>query len=358
MEGRTVVIVGATGSIGTQTIDVLKRLRNFRLVGITYHRNEELAMRIKRENPGVRVVSTANGTEEFEEMMRKLKPDITVLAASGFAGLELALKSIPYTKRLALANKESLVCGGRILKREIERFGVELVPIDSEHSAIFQLIEDGIVRIALTASGGALRDWPLEKLSEAKPSDVLKHPVWSMGKRITVDSATMFNKALEVLEAMELFDLERKDIDVYVHREGMVHGMVFLRDGTVKLNAFKADMRIPIAYSLTYPERIFEYGEFPDFSKLTFEELSKDRYPVFFLIDDIWNSYSLRTAFNAADEVAVKAFLEERIKFTDIHKVIERVLERVEDEEPESFEDLKEIDEKARRLACEEIGYC
>ena len=358
MEGRTVVIVGATGSIGTQTLDVLKKLKSFKLVGITYHRNEELAMRIKKENPDVRVVSTAEGTQEFEEMMHELKPDITVLAASGFAGLELALKAIPHTRRLALANKESLVCGGKVLKREMEKFGVELVPIDSEHSAIFQLIEERIVRIALTASGGALRDWPLEKLPEAKPSDVLKHPVWSMGKRITVDSATMFNKALEVLEAMELFDLERKDIDVYVHREGMVHGMVFLRDGTVKLNVFKADMRIPIAYSLTYPDRLFEYGEFPDFSKLTFEEVSRERYPVFFLIDEIWNSYSLRTAFNAADEVAVEAFLKGKIKFTDIHRVIEKVLEKVEDEEPKSFEELKEIDEKARRLACEETGCC
>jgi 1-deoxy-D-xylulose-5-phosphate reductoisomerase len=358
MDEKTVVIIGATGSIGTQALDVLKKLGKFKLVGFTYHRNRELAEEIKSEYPEAEMVSTIYGNDEFVEMMERLKPDIAVAAAPGFSGFELAYLSIPYIKRLALANKESLVCGGKILKELLKKYNVELVPIDSEHSAVFQLMEKEISRIAITASGGALRDWPLEELNEAKPSDVLKHPVWSMGKRITVDSATMVNKALEVLEAMELFEIERERVDVYIHREGLIHGMVFLKDGTVKIHASKADMRIPIAYSLTYPERILFYESHPEFSRLTFEKPQRERYPLFFLVDHIKDSYALRTAFNAADEIAVDGFLRGKIKYTDIFRVVEKVLERIDEKDIRSFEDLKVIDEKARRLACEEIRYC
>ncbi len=358
MEKKTVLIIGATGSIGTQSIDVLKKLDGFKLVGFTYHSNSDLAMKIKSEFPDVEMLSTRTELDEFEDFISHLRPDITIVAAPGFAGFELAYRAIPYTRRLSLANKESLVCGGKFLKERLKSNDVELVPIDSEHSAVFQLIEDEIERIVITASGGALRDWPIEKLRFAKPSDVLKHPVWSMGKKITVDSATMFNKALEVMEAMELFDIPFEKIDVYVHREGVVHGMVFLKDGTVKIHASVADMRIPIALSLTYPERSYEFPKFPNFSSLTFEKLSRERYPLFFLVDSVKDSYSLKTAFNAADEIAVQAFLNEKIGFMDIPKVVERVLEKIDVEEAESVEELKKADEEARRLACEITKSC
>ena len=358
MERRTVLIIGATGSIGMQSVDVLKRLSGFELVGFTYHSNLDLAVKIKSEFPSAKMLSTKTELEKFEEFVSDLKPDIVIAAAPGFAGFELAYRAIPYTRRLALANKESLVCGGKFLKERLEDNKTELIPIDSEHSAIFQLMEKGVEKIAITASGGALRDWPIEHLKHAKPSDVLKHPVWSMGKKITVDSATMFNKALEVMEAMELFDLPFEKIDVYVHREGVVHGMVFLKDGTVKVHTSVADMRIPIALSLTYPERSYEFPKFPEFSSLSFEKLSRERYPIFFLVESVKDSYSLRTAFNAADEVAVQAFLEEKIGFTDIPKVVERVLREIDGKEAESVEDLKAVDRESRRLACEITRSC
>ncbi len=358
MGEKTVVIVGATGSIGTQTIDVLKSLSGYKLVGFTYHENLKLAEEISKDFPEAEFLSTKTDLDRFEEMMEKLQPDITVAAAPGFAGFKLAYVAIPYTKRLALANKESLVCGGKVLKNQLRKFGVELIPVDSEHSAVFQLVERGIEKVAITASGGALRDWPVERLKEASPSDVLRHPVWSMGKKITVDSATMVNKALEVLEAMELFELPMEKIDVYIHREGVIHGMVFLKDGTVKIHASVADMRIPIAYSLTYPERFYRNPEFPKFSSLTFERPSEERYPLFFLVNYIKDSYALRTAFNAADEVAVAAFLMGKISYTQIFKVVEAVLKSLESEKAESFEDLSAVNEEARRLACEITRYC
>ena len=360
MAERTVVIVGATGSIGGQTLDVLRKLKGFELVGFTYHRNESKAIEIKKIFPRARAVSTVDSLKRAVELVEELRPDVTVVAIPGFSGFEVSYHIIPFTKRLALANKESLVCGGRFIKERAKDSETEIIPIDSEHSATFQLLqgERTVEKIAITASGGALRDYPLEKLKNAKPEDVLKHPVWKMGAKVTVDSATMVNKALEVLEAMELFSLKREQVEVFVHREGKIHAMVFLKDGTVKIHASVPDMRIPIAYSLTYPERTYENPDFPDLSLLRFERPQRERYPLFFLVDEIHNSYALRTAYNAADEVAVEAFLEGKIKFTDIHKVVEKTLNRIDSAEPSSPEELKEIDKKSRRIAEEVIGCC
>ncbi len=351
MVERTVVIVGATGSIGRQTVEVLKKLKGYRLVGFTYHSNISLANIIKKDFPEAEMVSTKEGYEGVFQLVEKLKPDTVVLAVPGFSGFEICLGVIPHTKRIALANKESLVCGGKFIKTLTKEHDVEIVPIDSEHSAIFQIIEDDPVKVVLTASGGALRDWPVEKLKHATIDDVLKHPVWSMGVKVTVDSATMVNKALEVLEAMELFSLSREQIEVLLHREGKVHGMVYLKDGTVKIHASLPDMRIPIAYSLTYPERTFEYRNYPEIFELKFEKPDRSRYPLFYLVDDIYSSYSLRTVYNSADEVAVQAFSEGRIGFTDIFKVVEKTLEKMNVEEVNSHEELKMIHERAKIVA-------
>ena len=355
MEEKTVVILGATGSIGTQTLDVLKKLKGFKLVGFTYHKNEELAEKIAKEFPGTAFVSTVEGLQAVEKFLESTRPDIVVLAVPGFSGFLLSMMTVSYTKRLALANKESMVCGGRFLKEKAKREGVEIIPVDSEHSAVFQLMEEGIVKIAITASGGALRDWKLEDLEKAKPEDVLKHPVWSMGSRITVDSATMVNKAFEVLEAMELFDLRRDQIDVYIHRQGLVHGMVFLKDGTVKVHVSKPDMRIPIALAMTYPERLYEHLEFPDLETLSFERPDREKYPLFFLVDEIYDSYAKRTAFNASDELAVQAFLDSRIGYLEIFRVVEGVVKRFDGSSVRDVQDLVEIDKAARRMAWEKI---
>ena len=355
MEEKSVVIVGATGSIGTQTIEVLQKLKGFKLLGFTYHKNEKKSREILKVFPQAKAFSTRDGFESFFNFVEYAGPDITVLAIPGFEGFKVAMKIIPFTKRLALANKESLVCGGKFIKEEIRKHGIELIPIDSEHSAIFQLMEEDVEKIAITASGGALRDVPLSELWKAKPKDVLKHPVWNMGARITVDSATMVNKAFEVLEAMELFSLNRDQIDVFVHKSSIVHGMVFLKDGTVKIHAAIPDMRVPIAYSLTYPKRLYEYKEYPEFSVLEFKEVEKERYPLFFLVDDIHSSYALRTAFNAADEVAVDAFLKGRISYKGLVETVEKVVEKMKESEAKSPEELEKIDRMARILAEEVI---
>jgi len=355
MEEKSVVIVGATGSIGTQTVEVLKKLKGFKLLGFTYHKNEKKAKDILRLFPQAKAFSTQKGFESFFNFVEHIKPDIAVLAIPGFEGFKVAMKLIPVVKRLALANKESLVCGGKFIKEKIKESGTELIPVDSEHSAIFQLIEEDVEKIAITASGGALRDIPINELWSAKPEDVLKHPVWNMGARITVDSATMVNKAFEVLEAMELFSLKRDQIEVFVHKSSIVHGMVFLKDGTVKIHAAIPDMRVPIAYSLTYPERVYEYKEYPKFSILEFKKVERRRYPLFFLVDDIYSSYALRTAFNAADEVAVDAFLNGRISYKNLVKTVEKVVGKMKKSTVKTVEELEEIDREARALAEEVI---
>ncbi|PLV56991.1 1-deoxy-D-xylulose-5-phosphate reductoisomerase [Thermotoga sp. SG1] len=363
MEERTLVILGATGSIGTQTLDVLRKIEGIRLVGISFHTNVELAKKIVKEFQVENVAVTGDvsfecnakvwkGPHSLEDMMEALKPDITMVAVSGFSGLRAVLAALEHSRRVCLANKESLVCGGFLVKKKLEEKSVELIPVDSEHSAIFQVIEPGVQKIVLTASGGALRDWDPEKIETATPADVLKHPVWSMGTRITVDSATMVNKAFEVLEAMELFDLPFEKIDVKIHREGLVHGVVILPDGNVKMVISPPDMRIPISYSLLYPERA-ALGSFSlETMKLSFEPVDPKRYPTFFLLNQIKNSYALRTAFNAADEVAVDAFLKGKIKFGGIHRIIERTLERIDGyPEPENLEEVEQIHAEARKTA-------
>ncbi len=350
MAERTVVIIGATGSIGTQTLDVLKRLKDFKLVGFTYHTNGELAERIAKEFNVKDFVSTFEDPEEAVRLVENKKPDITLVAVPGFVSLRITLGVIPNTKRIALASKEALVCGGWLVRERLKKFKTELVPVDSEHSAIFRIFDENVTRIALTASGGALRDWNVEDIKDATIDDVLSHPVWRMGKRVTVDSATMVNKVFEVFEAMEIFDLSRDAIDVFMHREGIVHGMVYLKDGTVKMNAFKADMRIPIAYSLTHPDVVLDFQE-PKLSILTFEDVDLERYPLFSKSFEIHDSYALRTAFNAADEVAVEAFLKGKIKFWDIVEIVERTLSMFEKGEPRDLKDLEEIDERAREIA-------
>ena len=360
MEKKTVVILGATGSIGSQALDVLKKLKGYKLIGFSFHKNVRKAESISKEFKVENILITSNISFEMEyvkiyrnldDLLGKLMPDITLIAVPGFAGLEITIKAIQVSKRVALANKESLVCGGFLIKKALKDYSAELIPVDSEHSAIFQIFDRGVEKIILTASGGALRDWKLEDIEKAKVEDVLKHPVWNMGKKITVDSATMVNKAFEVLEAMELFDLNFSKIDVKIHKEGLVHGVIFLKDGTVKMLLSNPDMRIPIAYSLTYPNRIIQFPP-PDIKNvnLLFEDPDPLRYPSFFLVKEIHTSYAKRTAYNAADEEAVEAFLEGRIKLIHISKVLEEAVKNIEGD-PRDLKDLKEIHEESKKIA-------
>ncbi|PLV58368.1 1-deoxy-D-xylulose-5-phosphate reductoisomerase [Thermotoga sp. KOL6] len=366
MEERTLVILGATGSIGTQTLDVLRKTSGIRLVGISFHRNVELAKRIVEEFQVENVAVTGDvrvesdfakkiwkGHDSIGEMLESLKPDITMVAVSGFSGLRAVLFSIRYSRRVCLANKESLVCGGFLVRRSLKKTNTELIPVDSEHNAIFQILESDVQKIILTASGGALRDWNVEDMESATPEDVLKHPVWKMGARITVDSATMVNKTFEVLEAMELFDLPFEKVDVKIHREGLVHGVVILPDGNVKIVISPPDMRIPISYSLFYPKRAnLETFAVEEISTLSFEDPDPRKYPVLSLLPRIKDSYALRTVFNAADEVAVNAFLKGKIRFGGIYRVIEKTLEEFTSfSEPKNLEEIEQIHEEAQKTA-------
>ncbi|MEJ5228993.1 MAG: 1-deoxy-D-xylulose-5-phosphate reductoisomerase [Pseudothermotoga sp.] len=356
MEKTTVVILGITGSIGVQAVEVINRIGGYEILAGTYRSNEKMANQLSSNFNIRRLLKMQDNYEEIFEELEKLKPQMTIVAVPGFVSLPLTLKAIDLSSRVLLASKEALVCGGWLVRKALAERSTQLLPIDSEHSALMQLYEESVQKVLLTSSGGALRDWKLEMLEKAKPEDVLKHPVWQMGKRITVDSATMVNKGFEVLEAYELFGIEVSKIQVLIHKEGIVHAAVFLKDGTVKMHLGFADMRVPIAYALTYPGREYAKLEWPDLSKigLSFYEVDQKRYPAFHIAYEIWKNYAKRTAYNAADEIAVEWFLKEKISFTDIPKVIERVVDRI-DGQARDLKDLIDIDECARKMTLEVI---
>ncbi|MGB9614592.1 MAG: 1-deoxy-D-xylulose-5-phosphate reductoisomerase [Fervidobacterium sp.] len=363
MEKKTVVILGATGSIGTQSVDVISKLKNFKIVGISFGKNWKLAEDIiKKFNikfyHGSVELSVGKGLNTISELLEKTLPDIVISAIPGFDGVRATIEAIKYTKRIALATKEAMVCAGPFVKSIAKERNVEIIPVDSEHSAIFQLYEPYIDHIVITASGGAVRDIPLEKIPYLKPTDVLKHPTWSMGNRITVDSATMVNKFFEVVEAHELFELTYDKIEVFINPSSFVHGIVFLKDGTIKIHAGKPDMRVPIAYSLTYPSReylsyVSRVEEF-DMRLLTVE---KSRYPLFFFGLEIIKNGGLaeRIAFNSADELAVQYFLENHIEFGKIERIVKTTVEIINkrDFKINSLEDIYEADKLARQIAKE-----
>ncbi|MDI3472586.1 MAG: 1-deoxy-D-xylulose-5-phosphate reductoisomerase [Thermotogaceae bacterium] len=373
-----IALLGATGSIGTQTLDVLKKNQMLdKVVLLSAYRNLDALNRISAICPNATLclmdehlplkenVELYSGFEGLVEALEKLKPDLTIVAVSGAAGFKIALESIKNTtRRVCLATKEALVIGGKFVKQELKERGIELLPIDSEHSALFQLLLNenvgSVNKIILTASGGALRDYPLEKFDSVSAKDVLKHPVWNMGRRITVDSATMVNKAFEVIEAHHLFDVEIDKITAMIHREGLIHSMVEFVDGSIKLHVGYPDMRIPISYSIFFPNRMkFDADLHIDFKlleKLHLEEPSPERYPAFFMVYDLFKMPSSGwIVYNASDEVAVQKFLDGKIKFTDIFKLISKTIERFDHFEPETPEEVVSIDLQARKMAEEEV---
>lgn len=379
---QRIALLGATGSIGKQTVDVLKRSNMLdRVVALSANSNVDALLEISKLCPNASLCiaddnsyaelkrmsnkKVYGGIEGIKDMLSDQEPDLTVVSVSGAAGFLITIASIQNTtKRICLATKEALVIGGKFVKERLKKYSIELLPIDSEHSAIFQLLlgekNSSIKRLVLTASGGALRDHPIEKFDEVRINDVLKHPVWSMGKRITIDSATMVNKAFEVVEAHHLFELEKERIDVTIHREGLVHSLVEFVDGSIKLHAGYPDMRIPISYSIFFPDRMeFEndrHIEIGLLKNLTFEPPDPKRYPAFFMIHDLFEMPSSAwIVYNAADEVAVQKFLEGKIRFTDISRLISSVVERFDHFEPKEPNEVMLIDQKARKLAEEEV---
>jgi len=365
-----VAILGSTGSIGCATLQVLGRQRDrFRVAALTAHSNGELLQRQAAEwkpgyvglvNSGKRDAGNGKGPECLIEAVTRPDVQIVVNGIVGAAGLEATLAALAAGKRVALANKETLVMAGELVTRTAREGGGEIVPVDSEHSAVLQCItgrrSGELARLILTASGGPFRTGSAERVAAATVEEALRHPTWKMGKKITVDSATLVNKALEVIEARFLFDVPYDAVDVVVHPQSVVHAFVEFVDGSVLAQVGFPTMELPILYALTHPERVPDTGprRFDPVAAgaLTFEPLVKERYPAYGLGRVAAAAGGTApTVFNAANEVAVQLFLDGKIPFGRIAATIERALARHDASDAGSLAAVLAADAEARRLA-------
>jgi 1-deoxy-D-xylulose-5-phosphate reductoisomerase len=378
---RSVAILGATGSIGTSAIDVIERHpQRYRVHALTAQKNvdalADLALRVAPQvvvigepslEASLRAALRARGVTARAAAGRQALIDVaqtpeadTVLAAIvGAAGLMPTLAAAAAGKRLLLANKETIVCAGALLMAAVKQGGGVLLPVDSEHSAIHQCLagvresERASARLVLTASGGPFRR--RADLSDVTPDEACAHPNWVMGRKISVDSATLMNKGLEVIEANWLFGMPSDRIDVVIHPQSVVHSMVEFPDGSVLAQLGTPDMRTPLAYALAWPERVTSGARRLDFARLadlTFEAPDRERFPCLgFAYDALRHGRGASAVLNAANEVAVEAFLDGRLRFTEIATTIERVLSAYDPPAPAAVDDVLEIDRRARELA-------
>ncbi|MPZ22008.1 MAG: 1-deoxy-D-xylulose-5-phosphate reductoisomerase [Dehalococcoidia bacterium] len=368
-----VAVLGSTGSIGRQTLDVISSFpERFRVVAISARSSRDVfSSQVHRFEPKLISLDERSGLH-FPEARRAspeeiaVHPDVDILvvATTGKAGLAPALAALRAGKPVALANKETLVMAGALLTEAARQSGASLRPIDSEHSAIWQCLwgEDHarIGKLILTASGGAFRDLPPEQLQHVTPGQALAHPTWNMGPKITVDSATLFNKGLEVIEARWLFDLPLDQIEVVQHRESIVHSLVEFTDGSVKAQLGVPDMRLPILLSLTYPDRSTTPQtpalDLAALGALHFGRIDRDRYPLLGIaIEAGRRGGTYPAALAAADETAVHHFLAGRISFVDIAQIVEQVLEKHESVSDPSLDQIIAADEWARKAAEETL---
>jgi len=382
---KTLTILGSTGSIGVSTLDVVGRHpEQYRVHALVAGRNVDLlAQQILRFRP--KVVATATeadrkslivrlkdsslapedrpellwGPEARVEVATECDVDFVMSAIVGVAGLEATYEAITHGKRVGLANKEVLVASGKLVIDAARKAGTELIPVDSEHNGAHQCLRAGqraeVSRLILTASGGPFRETPLEKLARVTPAEALNHPTWKMGQRITIDSATLMNKGFEVIEACWLFDFSADEVDVVIHPQSTVHAMVEYSDGSVIAQISATDMRMPIQYALTYPAR--ESAPVPrlDWTEArswSFSAPDFEKFPALRLAYQAQRQGGSATCtLNAADEIAVEAFLAGTIAFPDIPTVVEETLERVPGHEPASVREVLEIDELSRSVA-------
>ncbi len=372
---RRVLLLGATGSIGRQTLDVLKRHPDeFELAGISAGHNEEALHEIAGEFDGIQAASVLEGNESrwtvplftgpdhVQKLMDAVDYDILVNAVVGFAGLAPTLRALETGHDVALANKESLVAGGQLVKKALAASGKKLYPIDSEHSAIWQCLQGSrqkdVNRLIITASGGSFRDRTRQSLENATPQEALKHPNWAMGRRITIDSATMVNKGFEVIEAHYLFDIPFDRIETVLHPQSIVHSMVEFQDGAVMAQLGSADMRLPIQYALMGPDRPrLEEENRLDMTRtmtLEFREMDFDRFPILKTAYEAGRQGgSAGAVFNGADEEAVALFLAGKIPFLKIEDAIRYALKTVPFVADPDYGQLQECD----RLAREAVRY-
>ncbi|MFA6078681.1 MAG: 1-deoxy-D-xylulose-5-phosphate reductoisomerase [Candidatus Omnitrophota bacterium] len=380
---RKIAILGSTGSIGVNALDVISRFTGgkFEVVALSADTNIKLlSQQSRRFRPKVVSVSdpelvnslekqvprstkVLSGTDGLNAIVSRKDVDTVVFAISGSACLMPLVTAIKNRKRIALANKESIVSAGEIVMRLARKYGVNIIPIDSEHSAIFQCLEgrmEALRKVYLTGSGGPLLNLPAKKFNGLSQKFILKHPRWRMGKKISIDSATMMNKGLEIIEAKWLFDLDQSAIEVLIHPEAIIHSMVELVDGSVFAQLGVPDMRLPIQYAITYPSRfkgIVKRLDFSENPELTFRRPDMDKFPCLGLARKALKAGGADPAvLNAADEEAVKCYLEGRIKFSSIPCVIEKVLGRYKRsyKEEVTINDILDAErwakEEARRL--------
>jgi 1-deoxy-D-xylulose-5-phosphate reductoisomerase len=379
---RHVTILGATGSIGSSTVDLLRRQNGrFKVAALTAHRNGAALAKLARELGASFAavadhdaygelkselsgtgIEAAAGSDSVTEAARR-PAEWVVGAITGTAGLAPSLAAIERGATLALANKESLVCAGTLMMRRARETGATVLPVDSEHNALFQAMTAGrredVTKVIITASGGPFRTWSKDEIRKATLQAALKHPNWSMGPKVTIDSATLMNKGLEVIEAYHLFNLKPDEIEVLVHPQSIVHGMVEFRDGSVIAHLGPHDMRVAIAHCLAYPDRIdgpVKRLNLADVGSLTFEKPDLDRFPALALA---WAALragnGATTVLNAANEIAVAAFVDGKIGFTGIPALVDATLDaaarRGVMREPASIADAFSVDHNSRSLA-------
>ena len=383
---KRIIILGSTGSIGVSTLDVVSKFPDrFQVVGLAAGSNDRiLENQIRTFQPKIVALSCPDATKRLRarvdsaqvevlegepglcEVARFPECDLVISAIVGGAGLKPTLSAIQAGRQVALANKEPMVMAGQLMQQEAQKHEVTIFPIDSEHSAIFQSMEGhrkvDIRRVVLTASGGPFWDWPATDLEHVTPEQALKHPNWKMGAKITTDSATLMNKGLEVIEARWLFDLPAEQIDVVIHRESIIHSLVEYCDGSVISQLGHPDMRTPISYAMNYPERVPLYPPLLDLGtigKLTFFPPDTEKFPCLRLAyDALAGEAGLPATLNAANEVAVHAFLNNQIAFGDIPKVIQETMTAYSPTPLSTIEDVLEVDQWARRTAEEIMKTC
>lgn len=382
MTARRVAILGSTGSIGRQTLEVISGDGDLRACALAAGSGWELlAAQASRFSPQAVAISDeraaaqlagrlAEGVELFagpdamSRLVRATRPDVVLTAVVGSAGLEPTLTAIECGSTLAIANKESLATAGAIVIRAAREAGTAVLPVDSEHSAIFQCLQAGrreeVSRVVITASGGALRDWPADRVDSAGVDDALNHPTWDMGRKITIDSATLVNKALEVVEAHWLFDLSADEIDVVIHGESIVHSCVEYCDGSVIAQMGRPDMTTPIAYALGYPRRLAMRPDPLDLAaigKLTFSTpCGRFARAIELGFEAIRRGGLAGCVLNSANEAAVDAFLDGRISFGRIVPVVEEILNRTPASVEVTLESLRSADSWARRQVAEALS--
>ena len=382
---KAITLLGSTGSIGTQTLDIVTHHPDqFRIVGLAAGRNLSLLVeQIRQFRPEIVAIADATQLPDLKAAIADLDPQPILVAGEagvvevsaygdaesvvtgivGCAGLLPTIAAIKAGKDIALANKETLIAGGPVVLPLVEQHGVKLLPADSEHSAIFQCLqgvpEGGLRRILLTASGGSFRDLPVEQLAHVTVADALKHPNWTMGRKITIDSATLMNKGLEVIEAHYLFGMDYDHIDIVIHPQSIIHSLVELQDTSVLAQLGWPDMRLPLLYALSWPERVATTWEPLDLVKagdLTFREPDHQKYPCMNLAYAVGRAGGAMPAvLNAANEQAVALFLEEQIGFLDIPRLIERVCDRYQSQNSAAptLDDILTADQWARQAVLE-----